>query len=66
MRDYHRSPWFFILVAFSCFGAGYVVADDNRIDRETQQPTGCPAEQSLWILAEAMKNHKTGGEHESF
>ena len=37
MRDYHRSPWFFIL--FSCFGAGYVVADDNRIDRETQQPT---------------------------
>lgn len=37
MRDYCKSPWFLTLVAFAIWGCGYIVGDDARIDRETQQ-----------------------------
>lgn len=32
--DYHKSPWFLTLVGLVIFGAGYIVGDDNRIERE--------------------------------
>lgn len=32
--DYHKSPWFLTLVGLAIFGAGYIVGDDNRIERE--------------------------------
>lgn len=33
-RDYYKSPWFLLLVAFAIWGCGYITADDNRIERE--------------------------------
>lgn len=36
-RDYYKSPWFLTLVAFAIFGAGYIVGDDNRIEKQNQE-----------------------------
>lgn len=30
--DYSRKPWFVILALVAAFAAGYVIADDKRID----------------------------------
>lgn len=35
-HDYHRQPWFLLLVAFAIWGCGYITADDNRIERENK------------------------------
>ena len=36
-HEFHKSPWFLTLVGFAIFGAGYIVGDDNRIERERKQ-----------------------------
>lgn len=35
--EFHKSPWFLLLVAFAIWGCGYITADDNRIEREQKQ-----------------------------
>lgn len=32
-----KSPWFLTLVAFAIFGAGYIVGDDNRIEKQNHE-----------------------------
>ena len=32
--DYHKKPWFLTLAGLAIFGAGYIVGDDNRIEKE--------------------------------
>lgn len=41
--DYHKRPWFLVLVGFVLFGLGYITADDNRIERERQAQQAEPA-----------------------
>ena len=33
-REFHKSPWFLLLIAFAIFGCGFIAADENRIEKE--------------------------------
>lgn len=37
LPEIHRSAWFALVALTVAFGAGYVVADDARIERDQQQ-----------------------------
>lgn len=41
--EFHKSPWFLLLVAFVIWGCGYITADDIRIEREngTREKSSC-------------------------
>ncbi len=34
--DFYKSPWFLTLAGITLWACGYVTADDNRIERESQ------------------------------
>lgn len=46
MHDYYKSPWFLTLVAFVIWGCGYIMGDDNRIEREISQVKHCQWERA--------------------
>lgn len=55
--DMHRHPWFFLFCLNVAFVAGIVVAEDRRIEAETERaitaqvaPRACVADTRSWLV----------------